>query len=156
MSLKRIAVLAMAFLVACIAAAQTKTTKADATKSATADEKAPRLTLVEPVKEYGEVPKGDKLEWSFVVKNTGNADLQILAAKPGCGCTVADFDKVIKPGETVEFKPGSFHLMFLELKAPLAQGTMVKGTLTFEKAGTIEVEYKVEAIGGSPAGHHGH
>ena len=100
MSLKRIAVLAMAFLVACIAAAQTKTTKADATKSATADEKAPRLTLVEPVKEYGEVPKGDKLEWSFVVKNTGNADLQILAAKPGCGCTVADFDKVIKPGET--------------------------------------------------------
>jgi len=63
---------------------------------------------------------------------------------------------VIKPGETVEFKPGSFHLMFLELKAPLEQGTMVKGTLSFEKAGTIEVEYKVEAIGGAPAEHHGH
>ncbi|HYS56251.1 MAG TPA: DUF1573 domain-containing protein [Thermoanaerobaculia bacterium] len=104
MSSKRIISVTMAFLVALmasIAAAQTKTTKADATKSATpAEEKAPRLTLVEPVKEYGEVPKGDKLEWSFVVKNTGNADLQILAAKPGCGCTVADFDKVIKPGET--------------------------------------------------------
>lgn len=63
-------------------------------------DKAGRLTIVEPVKEYGEVPKGEKLDWSFVVKNTGDGDLQILAAKPGCGCTVADFDKVIKPGET--------------------------------------------------------
>jgi len=59
---------------------------------------AGRLTIVEPVKEYGEVPKGEKLDWSFVIKNTGDSDLQILAAKPGCGCTVADFDKVIKPG----------------------------------------------------------
>ena len=51
--------------------------------------KAGRLTIVEPVKDYGEVPKGDKLDWSFVIKNTGDGDLQILAAKPGCGCTVA-------------------------------------------------------------------
>lgn len=62
--------------------------------------KAGRLTIVEPVKEYGEVPKGEKLDWSFVIKNTGEGDLQILAAKPGCGCTVADFDKVIKPGQS--------------------------------------------------------
>src|SRR6059058_222938 len=73
--------------------------KTDAKTEAKA-EKAPRLTIVEPVKDYGVVPKGDKLEWAFVVKNTGNADLQIIAAKPGCGCTVADFDKVVKPGET--------------------------------------------------------
>jgi hypothetical protein len=105
MSSKRILVVMMALLVALMASfanAQTKTKKAEtATKSATpAEEKAPRLTIVEPVKEYGEVPKGDKLDWSFVLKNTGTSDLQILAAKPGCGCTVADFDKVIKPGET--------------------------------------------------------
>jgi len=79
--------------------AATAEAKADA-KSEAKDEKAPRLTLVEPVKDYGVVPKGDKLDWAFEVKNTGNADLQILAAKPGCGCTVADFDKVIKPGAT--------------------------------------------------------
>ena len=101
MTLKRIAVVTMAFLMACIATAQQTTTKAQSTKStaAAAEEKAPRLTLVEPVKEYGEVAKGDKLDWSFLVKNTGTADLQIIAAKPGCGCTVADFDKVIKPGD---------------------------------------------------------
>src|SRR5258708_1729820 len=74
-------------------------TEAAATAAPSA-EKAPRLTIVEPVKDYGTVPKGDKLDWAFVVKNTGDADLQIISAKPGCGCTVADFDKVIKPGQT--------------------------------------------------------
>jgi copper(I)-binding protein len=64
----------------------------------------------------------------------------------------------IKPGETVELKPGSFHLMFMELKQPLVkdQKPRPKGTLVFEKAGTIEVEYAVEAIGGAPGGGHHH
>ena len=62
--------------------------------------KGPRLTLVEPLKDFGTVAKGEKLEWSFQVKNTGTSDLEIIAAKPTCGCTVADFDKVIKPGAT--------------------------------------------------------
>lgn len=62
--------------------------------------KTPRLTLVEPLKDFGTVAKGEKLEWSFLVKNTGTADLEIIAAKPTCGCTVADFDKLIKPGMT--------------------------------------------------------
>jgi copper(I)-binding protein len=56
----------------------------------------------------------------------------------------------IKPGETVELKPGSYHLMFMQLKAPLEPGKSVKGTLVFERAGTIEVEYTVEAIGATP------
>jgi periplasmic copper chaperone A len=63
----------------------------------------------------------------------------------------------IKPGETVEFKPGAFHLMFLDLKQPLQQGQRVKGTLVFEKAGSIEVEYVIESLGGPPAaGQHTH
>lgn len=69
-------------------------------KKATDTTKAPRLTLVEPLKDFGTVPKGEKIDWSFEIKNTGAADLEILAAKPACGCTVADFDKVIKPGQT--------------------------------------------------------
>jgi hypothetical protein len=56
----------------------------------------------------------------------------------------------IKPGETVEFKPGSYHLMFVGLKEPFEKGKRVKGTLQFEKAGTVEVEYVVEAVGGTP------
>ena len=69
-------------------------------KSASETAKAPRLTLVEPLKDFGTVPKGQKIDWAFEIKNTGTADLEILAAKPACGCTVADFDKVIKPGQT--------------------------------------------------------
>jgi copper(I)-binding protein len=62
----------------------------------------------------------------------------------------------IKPGQTVELKPGSYHLMFVGLKEPLEKGKGVKGTLQFEKAGTVEVEYAVEAVGGSPGGHDEH
>jgi hypothetical protein len=65
----------------------------------------------------------------------------------------------IKPGQAVELKPGSFHLMFMPLKRPLETGERVKGTLVFEKAGTIEVEYAIEAIGASPSNdpaHRGH
>jgi hypothetical protein len=111
MSSKRILVVMFAVLVALTATlsfaadktAKAKKTEAPAAKKAEAAkeaEKAPRLTIVEPVKDYGTIPKGEKLDWSFLVKNTGDSDLQIIAAKPGCGCTVADFDKVIKPGET--------------------------------------------------------
>ena len=60
----------------------------------------------------------------------------------------------IKPGQTVELKPGSYHLKFVGLKAPFEEGKRVKGTLQFEKAGTVEVEYAVEAIGGAPGTGH--
>ena len=54
----------------------------------------------------------------------------------------------LKPGETVEFKSNSFHLMMLDLKQQPQQGQRIKGTLTFEKAGTVDIEFVVEAIGG--------
>jgi uncharacterized protein YcnI/copper(I)-binding protein len=63
----------------------------------------------------------------------------------------------IKPGETVELKPGGYHLMFMDLKSGLKAGEAVKGTLVFEKAGQVDVEYKVGPIGGgAPAGGHSH
>lgn len=70
-----------------------------AQEKASTEAKGPRLMLLEPVKDFGTVPKGQKLDHSFEIKNTGTTDLEILAAKPACGCTVADFDKVIKPGQ---------------------------------------------------------
>lgn len=53
----------------------------------------------------------------------------------------------IKPGNTVKFTPGSYHLMFLGLKKPIAKGPNLKGSLTFEKAGSVDIDYKVEGIG---------
>ena len=57
----------------------------------------------------------------------------------------------IKPGETVELKPGSFHVMFVGLKKPLTTGDHVKAALMFEKAGTVNVEYDVRAMGAEPS-----
>ncbi|KAB0268088.1 DUF1775 domain-containing protein [Microvirga brassicacearum] len=62
----------------------------------------------------------------------------------------------IKPGETVELKPGGYHFMFLELRDGLRDGQTIKGTLAFEKAGPVEVEYVVRAMTGQGAGAHQH
>src|SRR5262249_33722343 len=51
----------------------------------------------------------------------------------------------IKPGKTVVLKPGSYRMVLVGLKQPLQVGQVVKGTLMFEKAGTVEIEYNVEA-----------
>jgi copper(I)-binding protein len=65
----------------------------------------------------------------------------------------------IKPGGTVELRPGGYHLMFMDLKEPLKEGQTVKGTLVFEKAGAVELEYSVRSMGGqgmAPAEHKHH
>jgi len=66
----------------------------------------------------------------------------------------------IKPGQTVELKPGSYHVMFMELEKHAKNGDSVKGTLVFAKAGTIEVTYKIAPLGamapGGKAGSGGH
>lgn len=58
----------------------------------------------------------------------------------------------IKPGQTVELKPGGNHLMFMDLRGGLKAGETVKGTLKFEKAGTVEVEFRVAPIGAQSGG----
>ena len=62
----------------------------------------------------------------------------------------------IKPGETVELKPGGMHVMLMGLKQPLAKGQTVKGTLVFEKAGTVAIEFTVQAVGAPAGGQGGH
>jgi copper(I)-binding protein len=53
----------------------------------------------------------------------------------------------IPPGATVELKPGGFHVMFMGLKAPFAKEAKVPLTLVFEKAGSIDVDLMVQAMG---------
>jgi len=55
----------------------------------------------------------------------------------------------IAPGATVELKPGSYHIMLVNLTRPLAKGERIKASLNFEKAGKADVEFAVEAIGAS-------
>jgi copper(I)-binding protein len=53
----------------------------------------------------------------------------------------------IKPHQTVELKPGSYHVMLTGLTQPLQQGERVPGTLVFERAGKVNVEFTVVPIG---------
>ncbi|VTU16640.1 hypothetical protein H6CHR_00572 [Variovorax sp. PBL-H6] len=55
--------------------------------------------------------------------------------------------------QTVELKPGGFHLMLMDLKKPLAKGSTVPLTLRFEdpKGQTSTLELKVPVLAG-PAG----
>ncbi len=62
----------------------------------------------------------------------------------------------IKPGETVELKPGSFHVMMMGLEGGYEEGQKISGTLTFEKAGTLKVEFAVQADDKKDEGHQSH
>jgi periplasmic copper chaperone A len=62
----------------------------------------------------------------------------------------------IKPGQSVELKPGGYHLMFTGLREGLKDKQTLKGTLVFEKAGSVEVEYLVAPIGAQSGGHMRH
>lgn len=53
----------------------------------------------------------------------------------------------IKPGQTIEFRPGGSHVMFVNLNHPLSKGGHVAGILVFERAGKVRIECSVEGIG---------
>ena len=63
----------------------------------------------------------------------------------------------IPAGETIALAPGGFHLMFMGLNRAFVEGEAVTVTLTFEKAGTVEVELPVMASAAdAPPMEHGH
>lgn len=82
----------------------------------------PRLTLVDPLKDFGTVARGSKIEWSFTLKNTGDKPLEILSVQPTCGCTVAEFDRAIQPGST-----GKVHAVVdtTQFSGPISKGITV-------------------------------
>ena len=89
----------------------------------------------------------------LIITNKGKtADLLIGGTSPAAGQIevheVVDVDGMtktrplangieIKPGKTVELKPGSLRIVLLGLKEPFQIGQKIKGTLVFEKAGPV-------------------
>lgn len=62
-------------------------------------------------------------------------------------------------GKTVELKPGGYHVMLMDLKQPLAEGTTVPITLTVQdkdgRTSTLEVKAPVKGLT-APAQQHKH
>ena len=108
-------------------------------------------------------PPGAQTGAAYVtLTNTGAADDQLLsAATPVAGVAqihttltengvtkmrpLASLD--VKPGAPVMFKPGGMHIMLMQLKQPLKAGQTFPLTLTFAKAGKVEITVKVQKVG---------
>jgi hypothetical protein len=108
----------------------------------------------------------------LTITNTGKASDRLIGGTAAVAGTVEIHDMTmvdgvmrmrrveggleIKPGETVSLKPGGHHMMFIDLKGGMKPGVQAKGTLVFEKAGTIEIVYDVAGIGAAgPDGNQG-
>ncbi len=58
--------------------------------------------------------------------------------------TMREVEKIVLPaGETVSLKPGGYHIMLLDLVAPLEVGSSISVTLTFATAGEITIDVPV-------------
>jgi periplasmic copper chaperone A len=84
----------------------------------------------------------------------GKIEVHEMAVKDGVmTMRLLENGLAIEPGKTVKLAPGGYHLMMLDLKAPLKQGDKLPVTLQFEKAGTVAVTLDVQGVGAKgPAG----
>lgn len=65
----------------------------------------------------------------------------------------------VHPGKQALMRPGATHVMLMGLKAPLKEGDRFPLALTFERAGTLNIQvhvYKIGAMGPGGDGHSGH
>lgn len=77
----------------------------------------------------------------------GRVQIHKSVKKDGKSSMVHQKDGVAVPaGERVQFRPGGYHLMLMQLEDPLEKGERVPVSLDFERAGRIEVELEVRAL----------
>jgi len=105
---------------------------------------------------------GQQVAGGFMkIENTGTADQLVSVSSPVAGEVqlheMAMEGNIMKmrqvkdisvpAGSFVELKPGGLHLMFINIKAPLAAGESFPVKLKFAKAGEVEVKMPVNAMG---------
>ena len=58
----------------------------------------------------------------------------------------------IGPGQSAVLKPGGLHIMLMGLKTPLEEGAAFRLTLSFEKAGALDIRVEVHEPGAMAPG----
>jgi copper(I)-binding protein len=118
-------------------------------------------------------PGGAKTGGGFLtIENKGNAPDRLVAVSGDFAGKIEVHEMAVKngvmtmrpvengltiePGKTVTLAPGGYHLMMLDLKAPLKQGDKLPVTLQFEKAGTVAVTLDVQGVGAKGPAAEGH
>lgn len=87
----------------------------------------------------------DKL-LSVAMPSAGMAHLHESTMKDGIMQMKAVDSLVLKPGQSLEMKPGAMHIMVMGLKSALKAGETVRLDLQFEYAGRISVDAEVRAV----------
>ena len=120
--------------------------------------------------------QGQKGTGAFMRLTAPNGARLVRAESPAAGVTEVHEMKLegdvmkmravpaldLPPGKTVELKPGGYHVMLLDLKAPLQKDTVVPLTLVFQDTKGVESQLKLSVPvattppGGAPAPDHAH
>jgi hypothetical protein len=58
----------------------------------------PRLEVLQPVHDLGDIFEDQSLEHIFTLKNNGDAPLQIKNIELDCACSAVDYDRLVPPG----------------------------------------------------------
>ncbi len=113
-------------------------------------------------------PKGIKVGsgYLYIINHSSTPDRLVSISTNGVQTTeihsmavVNDIMKMEKmhngieiPGNgEITLKPGGNHIMFMGLTKPFKLGDKISATLTFEKAGTVDIDFSVNAmVGKSP------
>ncbi len=120
-----------------------------------------------------EVPPASTISAAYMkIANNGDKDDKVTGASSTAAETteihlssvddkgVAKMEKVdgvaVAAGETVELKPGSYHIMLIGLKEPLKAGENVEIVLDFENAGEVTVSAPVKGMDKQPHEDHSH
>lgn len=110
----------------------------------------------------GETPKGIAVGTCYMtVKNFGATADRLSAATSSVSGRVEFHEMRVSDGimkmrpllsgveiparTTVDFHARGYHVMLLELKAPLRAGTRIGGSLIFARSGSVPVEFRVES-----------
>lgn len=135
--------------------------------AAAADYKLGTLQITQPWARA--TPKGaDSGAAYLTVTNTGTAAqrLSCVSSDAAAQCQIHEMSMTgsvmkmrpveggleIKPGETITFKPGGYHIMLVDLKAQLQQGKTVEATFKADDGTTVQVEFPIAAIGAPAPG----
>jgi hypothetical protein len=102
---------------------------------------AAKIEFASTVFDFGKIMSGEVVKHDFVFTNTGSAALEILAVKPGCGCTTAGtWDKKVEPGKTgtipLQFNSGAFNGPVTKF-ATVTTSDAVASNVVLQLTGTI-------------------
>ncbi|HVA40936.1 MAG TPA: DUF1573 domain-containing protein, partial [Candidatus Binataceae bacterium] len=101
---------------------------------------APRAEVAEPAYNFGTAPGGPPLNHAFMVKNVGNAPLEIRNVNTSCGCTAA------KPSKTI-LAPGEVSTIAASVDTRFEQGhSLSVVTLTTNDPANASLQLKIEGV----------